>query len=150
MSDLSHDPPARRPKLAVFEGALAAILALLALGAVVIVTCEGSSEARRRLDTAVALTGGDARRGKLLIVEMGCGGCHQIPGIGGADGRVGPNLSDLSERVYVAGMLQNTPENLIHWIRAPREVNPRTAMPDLGLDEEGARDIAAYLYAAPL
>ena len=51
-----------------------------------------------------------------------------------------------AQRVYVAGRLANTPDNLIRWIRDPRAVEPHTAMPAVGLDEAGARDIAAYLY----
>lgn len=49
-------------------------------------------------------------------------------------------------RVYVAGRLANTPENLIKWIRDPGAVDPSTVMPAVGIDEAGARDIAAYLY----
>lgn len=55
-------------------------------------------------------------------------------------------LTQLASRVYVAGMLPNTPENLTLWIEHPTQVNPRTAMPDLGVGEARARDIAAYLY----
>jgi hypothetical protein len=61
-------------------------------------------------------------------------------------GRIGPPLERLAQRVYVAGRLANTPDNLIRWIRDPRGVDPQTAMPAVGLDEAGARDIAAYLY----
>ena len=42
-----------------------------------------------------------------------------------------------------------TPENLIRWVIAPREVDPRTAMPDVGVSPADARDIAAYLYTRP-
>jgi hypothetical protein len=35
---------------------------------------------------------------------------------------------------------------MIRWLRDPQEVNPRSAMPDLGVSERDARDIAAYLY----
>src|SRR5690348_6599888 len=37
-------------------------------------------------------TAGDPQRGALLISREGCGGCHSIPGIGNADGLVGPPL----------------------------------------------------------
>ncbi len=90
--------------------------------------------------------GGDPVEGQLAIVRHGCGGCHVIPGIRQATGRVGPRLNDLRNQVYLAGVLPNTPENLVLWIQHPEEVNPRTAMPDLDLTEEEARDIAAYLY----
>jgi cytochrome c1 len=69
-----------------------------------------------------------------------------IPGIKGADGLVGPPLILFARRTYVAGELPNTPDNLIRWIRDPPAVEPRTAMPALGLTEQQARDVAAYLY----
>lgn len=89
---------------------------------------------------------GDPEQGRVAIVEHGCGSCHSIPGIRDANARVGPRLDGIVEQSYIAGMLSNTPENLAQWIRQPQEINPGTAMPDLGVTEEEARDIAAYLY----
>lgn len=91
-------------------------------------------------------TGGDAERGKELIGSYGCGACHIVPGIQGARGLVGPPLLYFSQRTMVAGELPNTPENLARWIQHPKSVEPKTAMPDLGLSIEQANDIAAYLY----
>lgn len=91
-------------------------------------------------------TGGDSSRGRELLREYGCQSCHLIPGVRGADGLVGPPLIHWSRRVYIAGQLPNTSENLIRWIMAPQEVDPPTAMPDMGVTEQDARDIAAYLY----
>jgi len=88
---------------------------------------------------------GDAARGASRIAAEGCGACHTIPGIGGADALVGPPLTHFSRRVYIAGMLQNTPDNLVTWIRHPQQVVPGNAMPDMGINEKDARDIAAYL-----
>jgi cytochrome c1 len=48
--------------------------------------------------------------------------------------------------MYIAGRLQNTPENLARWIKDPKGVDDKTAMPNLGLDDQDARDIAAFLY----
>lgn len=79
------------------------------------------------------------------IDTYGCGSCHTIPGIRGADGLVGPPLTRFHERPYIAGQLPNTPENLVHWIMSPQEVAPGTAMPDLEVVEEDARAIATYL-----
>lgn len=101
----------------------------------------GSRVAGWRID------GGDPHRGREAVLRYGCGACHVIPGIRTATGRVGPKLEDLREQVYLAGLLPNTPENLVHWIRQPRQVDPRSAMPDLQVTEEDARDIAAYLYS---
>jgi cytochrome c len=60
---------------------------------------------------------------------------------------VGPNLDGFADRRLVAGALVNRPENLIRWIRHPQGVLPGTVMPDLGVGEQQARDIAAYLYS---
>jgi cytochrome c len=90
--------------------------------------------------------GGDPSRGVLLMERFGCGACHTIPGVRGADAKVGPPLADWSERGFIAGELSNNGANLIRWIMDPRSVEPETAMPDLGIDEQQARDIAAYLF----
>ena len=45
----------------------------------------------------------------------------------------------------IAGKLANTPDNLVRWIRQPKTVKPLTAMPDMGVSEGDARDMAAYL-----
>jgi cytochrome c1 len=97
---------------------------------------------------AKVVTGGDPTRGRAAVARYGCGGCHVIPGIPGAQGRVGPPLTEFGERAYVAGRLPNAPEALVRWIRDPQAVSPGTAMPDLGVTEPHARDIAAYLYTA--
>ena len=75
------------------------------------------------------------------------GTCHVIPGLPGADGRTGPPLVATGRQPYIAGVLRNTPENMVRWIMDPQQVDPLTAMPDLGVPEALARDIAAYLYA---
>ncbi len=101
----------------------------------------------RRLTVAKAMTGGDPARAPDLFRRYGCSGCHVIPGIAGASGKVGGSLEGLRERVFIAGVLNNTPDNLIGWIVSPQRFSPRTAMPATGVSEEEARDLAAYLYA---
>ena len=90
--------------------------------------------------------GGDASRGKLQIVTYGCGSCHVIPGITGANGMVGPPLTSWSQRRIIAGEVTNTPDNLVYWITVPQSIEPGVAMPNLGVSDGQARDIAAYLY----
>ena len=91
-------------------------------------------------------TGGDPQAGKRKIRNYGCHSCHTIPGVTGADALVGPPLIHWSRRVYIAGELPNTPENLMRWIQHPPQIEPKTAMPDMGVPEQDSRDIAAYLY----
>lgn len=92
------------------------------------------------------IAGGDVDRGRAAIVSYGCGSCHDIPGIRGAVGRVGPPLWHWSRRVYIAGQVPNTDDFLVRWIEVPQAIEPNTAMPNLRVPEEDARDIAAYLY----
>ena len=95
---------------------------------------------------ASTIVGGDANRGARTIRAVGCGGCHIIPGIAGADGLAGPPLNLMGRRVFLAGLLRNTPDNMMTWLREPQRVLPGNAMPDTGLTEEQARNITAYLY----
>lgn len=93
-----------------------------------------------------AVAGGSVPRGAAAVAEMGCGSCHTIAGIPGAHGRVGPPLTGVGDRAILAGELPNTPANMIRWVRNPPAVEPATAMPNLGVTDQQARDIAAYLY----
>ncbi len=117
----------------------AVMLTLLVVGT--LTACDRQVEQR-----ASAATGGEPSRGPALVRQYGCGTCHTIAGVRGADGLVGPPLDRIGARVYLAGALTNTPENLIRWIRDPRGVDAKTAMPNVGVGEQDARDIAAYLY----
>jgi cytochrome c2 len=96
---------------------------------------------------AIALTMGDPDRGQNLILRYGCAGCHTIPGVPGAQGRVGPTLQGFAARVYIGGVATNSPDTLIQWIENPRSIDPNTAMPITGISRAEARDVAAYLYA---
>ncbi len=84
--------------------------------------------------------------GRRLIMNYGCGTCHTIPGVPGADAMVAPPLSCFYQRSLIAGHLPNTKENLVQWIQKPQEIEPGTGMPDLGVSEEDASHIADYLY----
>lgn len=88
-----------------------------------------------------------AERGRVAMQLHACRSCHEIPGlVGRAPLAVGPPLGRVASRRYIAGVLPNTPENLARWIMDPQEVNPLSAMPDLGVDAADARAMAAYLY----
>ena len=93
------------------------------------------------------MTGGDIARAPDLIRRYGCAGCHTIPGIPGGDGKVGGPLQDIRQRVYVGGVVTNSPDNLVRWIVSPQTFSPRSAMPATGITEAEARDVAAYLYS---
>jgi mono/diheme cytochrome c family protein len=87
----------------------------------------------------------DVERGRRAITQYGCATCHRIPGVVGANAPVGAPLEAVGTRGFLAGVLPNTPENMVRWIRHPQAINPKSAMPDLGVTERDAQDIAAYL-----
>jgi cytochrome c len=107
----------------------------------------GASGCDRASQNLADLAGGDPRRGEVAIRTYGCGSCHTIPGIRGANGQVGPPLTGIAERVYVGGVITNTPENLVRWIQNPPSIDPMTAMPNVGVTYQDAVDIAGYLYS---
>lgn len=127
----------RRARLAPLIVAVAVAVAVPVAG------IGGCSNARsRRADTVLF---GDAESGKAAIEDYGCGSCHTVPGVRGADAKVGPPLTDFGERSFIAGQLANTPDNLVRWLMDPDEVEPGTAMPDLDVTEQDAQNITAYL-----
>jgi cytochrome c len=95
---------------------------------------------------ASQLTNGNAAHGRVLARKYGCGSCHTIPGVPGAKATVGPPLAGIAGRGFIAGVLPNTPENMVDWIYDPPGADSKTAMPKLGLTRQEARDVAAYLY----
>lgn len=112
----------------------------LALVASIVTACDRNDE---HLDQ---IGGGNADRGEAAIRRYGCGSCHTIPGISGANGLVGPPLAGIASRVYVGGVATNTPEHMIQWLEDPRSLSPKTAMPNLGVTHGDAANIASYLY----
>ena len=119
-----------------------AIIAALALLGFSLTGCVGG----KTTTTYTVETGGDVHRGADVINRYRCGACHVIPGIHDAHGMVGPPLLYFSERTFIGGEVPNTPQNLVQWIRSPKSIEAGTAMPELGLSEQEARDAAAYLY----
>jgi len=63
----------------------------------------------------------------------------------GPQAHVGPPLEQFHRRKLIAGVLPNTPENLVRWIMDPQGVNPHTLMPDLEVTEPHARTMVRYL-----
>lgn len=126
----------------------AALIPAVWAGSVLVLLLAGSfgCTGGRTVRAETVFTGGDASRGRQVILRKSCGSCHTIPGVEGAAGLVGPPLFFFGRRTYIAGQLPNSPGNLLRWIRSPQSVERGTAMPNLGLTEQEARDVTAYLY----
>jgi cytochrome c2 len=114
------------------------------LAALVAIGCSGADVAST--ESANRMTGGDADRGRELVRQYGCGSCHTIPGVSGANGLVGPPLAGIASRSYIGGVLPNAPDNMLRWLQDPRAVDSLTAMPNVGVTPSDARHLAAYLY----
>ena len=95
---------------------------------------------------AARLTGGQPQAGREAMIALGCVACHQVPGFYGTKPQVGPPLAGFALRSFVAGATENTPDKLMQFIRDPRSIAPRSAMPKLPMSESQARDLAAFLY----
>ena len=91
--------------------------------------------------------GTPAAEGAQIIASKPCVGCHTIPGIPGATGQVGPNLAGVASRTKIAGgAVNNTgPDDLKKWILNPAALKPGTLMPNVGLTDDEATKIVAYL-----
>ena len=119
-----------------------AAIATLTLAACLAGAIACTSRRESIYDQARTLTGGDPGKGMVAIGKYGCGGCHTIPGVDGATATVGPPLTNIASRTVLGGHLQNTPANMITWIQN----DPKNVMPDMGVTDQDARDITAYLY----
>ncbi|MEW6705964.1 MAG: cytochrome c [Pseudomonadota bacterium] len=95
------------------------------------------------------LEGGDVERGRSLLSHYQCGSCHVIPHVPAAAGRAAPSLAGFARRSYIAGQVPNTPPNLVRWLQDPQALLPQARMPDMGVHEADARDMAAALLAQP-
>ena len=91
--------------------------------------------------------GSPEAEGQMIIASQPCVGCHTIPGIPGATGTVGPNLSGVASRAKIAGGAVNNggPDDLKKWILNPPAQKPGTLMPNVGLTDDQATKIVAYL-----
>jgi cytochrome c2 len=91
--------------------------------------------------------GTPAFEGAQILPTKSCGGCHVIPGIAGATGAVGPSLVGVASRPKIAaGAVDNHgADDLKAWILNPPSKKPGTLMPNVGLTDDEATKIAAYL-----
>jgi mono/diheme cytochrome c family protein len=83
--------------------------------------------------------------GRRALRAYGCHGCHTIPGITGPTDVIASPLAGFASRRLIAGRWPLEEALLVEWIRRPQELDPRTAMPTLGVSEGDARLMARYL-----
>ena len=79
-----------------------------------------------------------------LYATNACGGCHTIQGV--SDGKVAPDLTHIGIRTTIgSGVLANTPENMVKWMKDPQAYKPGSLMPNFHFSDEQARQMAAFL-----
>jgi len=100
---------------------------------------------RSPASAAISSDAEDLERGKVALQQYACVTCHVIPGIVAAIHPVGPSLQGIGARRYLAGIVPNTRENMVRWLRSPQAIDPGSAMPDLRVSEQDAKAIAAFL-----
>ncbi len=100
-------------------------------------------------ELAAGLPGADnIARGKQLVIDHGCLGCHKYRGRGG---NLGPDITYVGDKTihdfdfhHVEG-----PRTVANWLfahfKSPAAVVPTTLMPEMGLADAEARDLAAYM-----
>jgi cytochrome c2 len=128
------------------RAAFAAIAAILGVVALAGIIYEYTQQRTLMREHAAAAVGGDPSRGEAMFIQYGCGSCHALKNVRGATGSVGPPLDGIATRSIIGGHLANTPDNMQRWIRDPQHVAPGTAMPNLGVGGDDARDMTAFLY----
>jgi len=128
------------------RSAAGAVVGIAALAVIAGIAVDASASRSSLRSHAAAVTGGNPARGEAMFIQYGCGGCHGVKHVRQASGAVGPPLDGIAVRAIIAGKLSNSPDNMQKWIRDPQAVTPGTAMPDLQVGEQDARDITAFLY----
>jgi cytochrome c1 len=128
-------------------GGCAATRLLCRAGAVAAVLgFAGCDEGKSAGAAAGPVTMGDASAGRKVIARIACTACHTIPGVRGVRGTVGPSLAGFARQALIGGVVPNRPAVLVEWVRNAPALAPDTTMPRLPVDEQEARDVAAYLY----
>ena len=103
----------------------------LVKGSDIYATCNECHENQSSLDFAPAFT-----KGKRLMIESGCHGCHEIKGYTDTP-KIGPELNRIGYKTNA--------EWVYRWVKNPKDYNPHTRMPDFKFSEEQAEAITAYL-----
>jgi cytochrome c oxidase subunit 2 len=99
---------------------------------------------KHELEPALPPSDAASTRGAADFDGKTCIRCHSIAGRGERL-RVAPDLTHLAERSTLgAGVIDNSPANLAHWLKDPQTVKPGSHMPDLNLTDDEVSDLVAY------
>jgi len=118
----------------------------ICLSASALLCCAALASGCARDEPPSRVVGGDPERGRLLVQQYQCAACHFIPEVQGAGGDAGPSLEYMGRLSYIAGSIPNQPENMIRFLQNPPAVKPGILMPALGITDDEARHMAAFMY----
>jgi len=97
------------------------------------------------LDLAACHRGGRDEGLARAVMAANCAGCHVIPGVARAVGRVGPELEHIGRQQLIGGRLPTSRANLAYWLGHAQDVDPGGAMPNIALTDRQAFAAADYL-----
>jgi cytochrome c oxidase subunit II len=86
------------------------------------------------------------KAGRDAFIENGCGACHTVRGLPGADGELGPDLTHVGSRILIAGWFDGNVGTFGGWIASAQHLKPGNRMPSFDrLEGPTLRAIAAWL-----
>jgi cytochrome c oxidase subunit 2 len=87
----------------------------------------------------------ERKHGEQVFLSSPCVACHTVRGTS-AGGRVGPDLTHVGSRQYIAaGTLQTTRGNLAAWIVDPQGIKPGANMPVIQVPPQDLNALVSYL-----
>ena len=99
----------------------------------------------RQARPAEGTASGAAQAGRNFFFAQTCANCHAVGGTS-AVATAGPDLTHLvTRRQLASGLLDNTPQNLTHWLRDPQQLKPGCQMPNFNLNDNQVSELVAYL-----
>ena len=110
------------------------------------IVCLALASCKQPPETQIVPDAETRKRGLAAIERVGCGACHEIPGVAWPRGRLGPSLVGFDDVGLIAGTVPNEFELLARFVRDAPELKPGVALPAMPLSDSEARDVAAYLY----
>lgn len=124
----------------------------LALASIVVAALGCGTDAPSHASSVAGGTGagaastGDPAIGRQLVDQYACLACHQVPGFEGPQGSLGPSLAGIGSRPTIGGRVPNSAATLTTFLQNPQAVDPQNRMMSVGVSEEDARHIAAFLF----
>jgi cytochrome c oxidase subunit II len=99
----------------------------------------------QQLTASVPPRGRQQQTGKQLFESKACAACHTIQG-SLASGSIGPDLTHLASRHYIAaGLLPTNRGTIAAWVADPQTLKPGSNMPQVPLTADELNALSAYL-----